>query len=98
MILACVWLCLPGWGKPATHHRAPVDEQSITEFGCTIALYDVDNEFRPDETSVVATSPIQPLNPATYGAIQFIPDGRWYGETVNIYTESVLSTLRELGF
>lgn len=80
------------------YERAPVDEQSITEFGCTIALYDVDNEFRPDETSVVATSPIQPLNPATYGAIQFIPDGRWYGETVNIYTESVLGTLRELGF
>ena len=80
------------------YEKAPIDERSLTELGCTIALYDVDNEFRIDETTVVATSPIQPLNPSTYGAIRFVPEGKWYGETSNIYTDAVLNALRELGF
>lgn len=78
--------------------RAPIDDRVITELGFTIALYDVDNEFRPEETTILSTSPLDPLNPSTYGAIRFIPDGKWYGETTNIYTSAVLSALRELGF
>ena len=80
------------------YEKALVDEHSLTELGCTIALYDVDNEFRGDETTIVATSPIQPLNPSTYGAIRFVPEGKWYGDTANIYTDAVLNALRELGF
>lgn len=80
------------------YERAPVDDRNLTELGCTIALYDVDNEFRGEETSVVASSPIQPLDPSTYGALRFIPDSRWYGETANVYTDAVLNALRELGF
>lgn len=78
--------------------KAPVDEKTLTELGCSIALHDVDNEFRPEEAATIATSPIQPLNPSTYGAIRFVPEGRWYGETTNIYTEAVLNALRELGY
>jgi len=80
------------------YEKAPVEEKTLTELGCSIALYDVDNEFRPDETTMVATSPIQPLNPSTYGAIRFVPEGMWYGETTNIYANAVLNALRELGF
>lgn len=80
------------------YDRAPVEERQLTELGCTLALYDVDNEFRPEETSLVATSPIGTLDPSTYGAIRFVPEGLWYGETTNIYTDAVMAQLRELGF
>lgn len=80
------------------YDKAPVDEKVITEMGCTVALYDVDNEFRAEETTLIATSPIQPLNPSSYGAVKFIPDMLWYGETTNIYVDAVLNSLRELGF
>jgi hypothetical protein len=80
------------------YDRVPVDETFITELGCTLALYDVDNEFRPEEASLIATSPIGVLNPASYGAIRFVPDTKWYGETTNIYVDAVMSYLRDLGF
>lgn len=80
------------------YERVPLEERSLTELGCSIALYDVDNEFRPEESTLVATSPIDVLNPATYGSIRFIPESLWYGETMNIYTDAVMMTLQELGF
>ncbi len=80
------------------YDRAPIDEKQHTELGCTLAMYDVDNEFRPEETTRITTSPIEVLNPATYGAIRFIPDGLWYGQTDNIFTDAVMNYLQELGF
>lgn len=80
------------------YDRAPVDERVLTELGLTIGLYDVDNEFREEETTILATSPIRPLDPSSYGAVRFVPDDLWYGETVSIYSDAVLSQLRELGF
>lgn len=76
----------------------PVDPEKLTEYGCTVVLYDVDNEFRPEETTAIATSPLTPLDPSSYGAIRFVPPQKWYGETRNIFTDGVMSTLRELGF
>ncbi|MCO6466796.1 MAG: hypothetical protein J5I53_09295 [Bradyrhizobiaceae bacterium] len=78
--------------------QAPVDDDSLTEYGCTIVLYDVDNEFRPEETTTIASSPLSSLDPSTYGAISMVPAGKWYGETRNIFAEGVMATLRELGF
>lgn len=80
------------------YQKAPVDDRQPTEFGCTIAVHDVDNEFRSDELTVVATSPLKALDPSTYGSLRFVPDGAWYGESTNIYGEAVLNALRELGF
>ncbi|MBU3698629.1 MAG: hypothetical protein FGM33_01275 [Candidatus Kapabacteria bacterium] len=80
------------------YQKAPIDERKPTEFGCTVAIHDVDNEFRPEEHTVIATSPLKELDPSTYGVIRFVPDGVWYGESTNIYGEAVLNALRELGF
>lgn len=80
------------------YQKAPIDERSTVEFGCAVAVIDYDNEFRPDERSVIATSNVEPLDPSTYGALRFLPDGAWYGQSVNIYGEAVINTLRELGF
>jgi hypothetical protein len=80
------------------YDRAPVTDGSFNEIGCTVALYDVDNEFRPEETTVLATSDIQPLDPSTYGTVAFIPPTLWYGETTNLFADAVFGVLRELGF
>lgn len=78
--------------------QPPIDDDVLTEYGCTVVLHDVDNEFRPEETTTIATSRLSKLDPSTYGAIRFVPAKRWYGETRNIFTDAVLTTLRELGF
>ncbi len=80
------------------YQKAPIDERRHTEFGCTVAIHDVDNEFRAEEFTVIASSPLKYLDPSTYGVMRFIPDGVWYGESSNIYGEAVLNALRELGF
>ncbi|MFN6135964.1 MAG: sugar-binding protein [Bacteroidota bacterium] len=80
------------------YQKAPIDERRPTEFGCTVAVHDVDNEFRAEEFTVVASSPLKYLDPSTYGVVRFIPEGVWYGESSNIYGEAVLNALRELGF
>ncbi|HCN04098.1 MAG TPA: hypothetical protein DIS79_00640 [Bacteroidetes bacterium] len=80
------------------YETAPVEDRFLTELGLTIGLHDVDNEFRPEESSFLASSSIRTLDPSSYGAVRFVPDGLWYGETVNIYVDAVLGQLRELGF
>lgn len=77
---------------------APIDPDAITEFGCTVVAYDIDNEFRPEEESVIATSAFESMNPATYGALLFIPNSIRYGEARNIYADPVAERLKELGF
>lgn len=80
------------------YNRPPIRDQQLTEIGCTIALYDVDNDFRAEEVTVVASSAIEPLNPSTYGSLCFVPAAMWYGQTTNIFADDVLTSLRELGF
>jgi hypothetical protein len=77
---------------------APVEEGKISEYGCTVLVRDVDNEFRPDEETILATSKFENANPSSYGALMFIPNGVVYGEARNIYTEPIVDRLREIGF
>jgi hypothetical protein len=78
--------------------RAPIDDSNPVDLGCTIAVYDVDNEFRPEETSIIATSELESLHPASYGALRLLSGETWYGQARNIYSEAVFQTLRDLGF
>ncbi|MFP4527591.1 MAG: sugar-binding protein [Candidatus Kapaibacterium sp.] len=76
----------------------PVENDEVTEFGCTIVLNDIDNEFRPEEATEIATSDFFSLNPSSYGSLVLVPDNIWYGETRNIYKVDILRHLMELGF
>lgn len=80
------------------YEHAPVDEKELTQLGCTIAVHDSDNEFRPEEEALICTSPFASLNPATYGTMLFVPQEHWYGETTNLYTDALLKYLSEMGF
>jgi hypothetical protein len=79
--------------------KAPVDDTLLTQFGMSIVAYDVDNPYRPEETTVMATSQkFEASKPATYGSIVLVPRALHYGEAVNIYLTDIRERLEEVGF
>ena len=77
---------------------APVDKNSFTRIGFTAVYHDIDNEYRPEEESQIATSVFERLKPETYGEIIFVPQDKWFGQSENIYTIDIKRYLMELGF
>ncbi len=77
---------------------APVDFERIVELGCSAIAVDVDNEFRPQEQTEVATSDVQRLDPSTYGALLLVGSAQDYGSANNIYADDIAERLRGLGF
>lgn len=78
--------------------RCPVAEDIVTELGFTTVFRDCDNQFRPEETTVLASSTFDPLKPSTFGSLLFMPVEREYGEYINIYADALLKFLNEMGF
>jgi hypothetical protein len=76
----------------------PMAEGKSTEFGCTVVYHDIDNEYRPEEESQIATSAFSSLNPSTYGSLILIPPEEWYGDTINIYKDDIVKALSEFGY
>ena len=76
----------------------PFVENAITELGCSVVYHDIDNEYRPEEETLIATSQFSSLNPSSYGSLLLIPSNRWYGETHNIYKEDIIKYLIEYGY
>jgi hypothetical protein len=68
------------------------------EIGCTVVLHDIDNEFRPEDETIIATSNLEEMNPSTLGVLLFVTDDNNYGEVSAIFTTSVFSYLRSIGF
>lgn len=76
----------------------PVDEYEIRRFSCAVVFHDVDNKFRPEEETEIATSEFRSLDPSTYGSLLLIPDGKWFGNSRNIYLDDIIKQLAEYGF
>ncbi len=74
------------------------EKEEPFEIGCTVAVYDIDNEYRPEESSIVSTSIFSEFNPSSYGSLVFIPPGQWYGSSKNIYKDDLLQVLNSYGF
>ncbi len=72
--------------------------KNIFKIACSIEVYDVDNEFRPDEETVLATSNFDFTNPASFGQLLIIPNNQWFGRCQNVYKQDILQTLLEYGF
>ena len=73
-------------------------EAKPIEVGCSVALHDIDNDYRPEEKSVLATSVFKENEPSSYGVLTLVPQDGWYGESENVYLDPLLKTLTELGF
>lgn len=80
------------------YETSPADEYKLTELGCTVVYHDIDNEYRPEEESYVASSVFDPNKPASYGSLMLVPPEKWYGDTENIFTEDILKNLIDMGF
>ena len=70
----------------------------VTEFGCTAVVHDIDNPFRPEEETEIATSAFDKTDPATYGTLLIIPMEQWFGFVKNIYKDEIVRSLSEYGF
>ena len=75
-----------------------IENDNMIEWGMTLRVIDVDNEFRPERHTILQTSLFEEGNPASFGSIVFIPSGKWYGEVENIYTKQIIQVLEEYGF
>ena len=71
--------------------------ENIIEWGCTVIVIDVDNEFRPEQRTVLQTSLFDENRPSSFGSLTFVPDGKWHGETYNIYRDRIMQILEEFG-
>ena len=79
--------------------RAPIEEGELTEFGATVVVHDVDNPYRPEETTTISTSQsFESTKPATFGSLVLVPDAMHYGESVNIYMGELRERLEEVGY
>ena len=74
------------------------NNNTIIEWGCTVKVIDYDNEFRPEQKTVMTTSVFSESNPASYGSLIFMPDNMWYGETHNIMQNKIVECLERFGF
>jgi len=77
---------------------APAHDSKNTEIGCTIVYHDFDNEYRPEEETVLCSSAFDSKNTSTYGSLILIPKDKWYGESENIFTEDIIKNLIDMGF
>lgn len=77
---------------------APIEEGKIVEYGCTVVVRDIDNEFRPEEETFLSTSKFDNSNPSSYGALLLMPNSLVYGEVRNIYADAIAERLRDIGF
>lgn len=76
----------------------PVQEGEVFELGCSVIYKDIDNQYRSDEITQLATSDFNSNDPTTYGSLLIVPYNSWYGESNNIYTDDILRNLLEYGF
>jgi hypothetical protein len=80
------------------YQTLPVSEDDKSCINLSIVVHDIDNEFRPEEKTEIATSAFTPFNPFTYGCLKIVPGNTWYGDSYNIYKEDILKYLNEYGF
>lgn len=76
----------------------PIDESQAVCIGFTAIYIDVDNEYRPEETSWIATSIIEDNRPSTFGELFLITDIKKFSFAHNIYLESILKSIEDFGF
>ncbi len=76
----------------------PPVEGTLESIGCTITVTDIDNEYRPDEATVIATSNFNPKDPTSFGELMLIPQDKIYGTVLNVYMDGVAGRIGEIGF
>ncbi|MFA6572246.1 MAG: sugar-binding protein [Bacteroidota bacterium] len=76
----------------------PLEEKNFARIGFTAVVHDIDNEYRPEEETLISSSAFDSQEPLTYGSLLIVPIDKWYGETFNIYKDDIMKYLQDLGF
>jgi hypothetical protein len=75
-----------------------IQNGEINEYGCSVLVHDIDNEFRPEEETQIASSKFTDDSPASWGSLFILPPNKWYGRSKNIYRSKILKYIDEYGF
>jgi hypothetical protein len=75
-----------------------IESGKISEYGCSILVHDIDNEFRPEEETQIASSKFTDDSPASWGSLFILPPNKWYGRSKNIYRSKIIKYIDEYGF
>lgn len=67
------------------------------EYGCSVVVHDIDNEFRPEEETQIASSKFESNSPSSYGSLILLNKNQKFGESTNIYKGQILKYLKEYG-
>lgn len=74
------------------------EEDTPVHLGFSLIVNDIDNEFRAEEISRIATSRFEQNNPSAFGELILIPNGSWYGEAYNVFHDDIIRVLNDNGF
>jgi hypothetical protein len=74
-----------------------IDEKKYYEVPCTFIVHDIDNSYRPEEESQIATTNTDAIDAPSYGTLMIVPPDKWYGAVKNIYTDKILNYLNKYG-
>lgn len=79
--------------------KAPIEDNKLTEIGIALIYNDIDNEYRSEELSQIASSEnFINTNPSTYSSLVIVPKDLWFGESKNIFVEEIMKNLIDSGF
>ena len=70
----------------------------IIELPCTIVINDIDNKYRPEVSTEIASSKFSSNDPSSYGTLLIIPPDKWYGESKNIFIDDISKFLENYGY
>lgn len=77
----------------------PLTDDQLLEMGATVLVHDIDNQWRPNEETVMATSHnFDSTKPTTFGALVLVPTSMHYGASDNIFVDQVRERLQEVGY
>ncbi|HRP02026.1 MAG TPA: hypothetical protein PLE30_05185 [Candidatus Kapabacteria bacterium] len=79
-------------------NKLTITKNNGLELGATIMVTDYDNEFRPEEYSILSTSNFKIGDSSTLGILKIIPEKHWYGHSTNIFIDDVVKNLLINGF
>ncbi len=80
------------------YETVPLDNDKSIFIGFSTVYQDVDNEFRPDEFTLLASSIFDEEQPSSYGEIILLPKPSSHYFVKNVYLDKILQLLEEYGF
>jgi hypothetical protein len=80
------------------YERCPIENEAPVYIGFNIVYHDIDNEFRPEQETLITNSIFDESRPSTFGELVLIPDFRKFSYSKNIFLENIINLLEGFGF